>query len=172
MNVYAYTFSNPINGFDPFGLTTWPGSSNMISSGFGSRTDPFTQRTTDHEAVDIPNGPGANVVASNSGTVVGIRQGKPGLANAVTIEHHDKSVAAYSHIKSNLKIGDKVVEGLPIGVTDLSGRSTGPHVHYEFYLPGRPVQNPTSRFEDANPYPSQVKPPQSEAPTGGALQCI
>ena len=158
-NLYAYALNNPINWLDFLGLTTWPGSSNRTSSGFGIRPAPRPGASTNHAGVDIPNPVGGDVVASDSGVVVRTRQGQGNTANSVTVRHADGTVASYSHVRSDLRVGDPVTEGQPIGTTDLSGHSTGGHVHYERYVPGVPrAVDPAPHLEGADPYPANPPP--------------
>ena len=158
VNLYAYVLTDPVNSIDPSGLTTWP-ASGRVTSKFGNRPSPTGGGTEFHGAIDVSNPVGGDVVASDDGTVVRVRQGEEGKANSVTVVHDDGTVASYNHVESNLKPGDRVNEGESIGKTDLSGRSTGGHLHYMFFKPGDPGPvDPLPHFEGAKPFSTRGSP--------------
>ena len=141
---YGYVSGNPLGWNDLLGLVTKP-AQGPITSGYGPRP------RGEHNGIDMANPMGGTVIASDSGEVVRVRQGEDGKANSVTIQHPDYSAASYSHVTSDLKVGDQVDEGGEVGTTDTSGTSTGPHLHYEYYANGK-VQDPTDRIDNADPY--------------------
>ncbi len=108
----------------------WPVQGGWVSSGFGWRADPFTGRRALHEGVDIASRLGSPIQAMGDGVVshAGPKAGY-GLLVEVT---HGNIVTRYAHAKSVLvKVGDRVDRGQPIATVGTSGRSTGPHLHFE-----------------------------------------
>ncbi len=114
----------------------------VITSTFGERTDPINGRRTLHAGVDlaITSGPGP-VVAAASGTVV--RSGPyGGLGNEVTLQHPNGVQTLYGHmsqIDPAITPGATVTEGQVLGTEGSTGHSTGPHVHFEVHVDGKPV---------------------------------
>ena len=113
-----------------------------ISSGFGKRTDPVNKKNSFHEGVDIRGKKGDKIYATASGTV--LRAFKNGsYGNYVEIDHGNGYTTAYAHLQNYLvKKGEHIKQGQIIGQVGNSGRSTGPHLHYEVRLNQKPI-NPT-----------------------------
>ena len=113
-----------------------------ISSGFGLRRDPFTRALSRHEGVDYVAPVGTPIVATAPGTVLQARYwGAYGLM--VDIEHEWGFVTRYAHLSRILvKQGDTIQTGQTIGLLGNTGRSTGPHLHYEVRFRDKPL-NPT-----------------------------
>ena len=110
-----------------------------ISSKFGYRTSPFTGRKEFHAGLDISNRSGTKVMATANGKV-SYAAAKMYIGNMVVIDHGHGRVTKYGHLKKILvKRGQKVKRGDVIGLLGNTGRSTGPHVHYEVRLNGTPV---------------------------------
>jgi murein DD-endopeptidase MepM/ murein hydrolase activator NlpD len=110
-----------------------------ISSKFGYRISPFTNRKVFHEGIDIAAMYGAEVKATANGLVI-FAGYKPGYGNLVTIDHGFGFVTRYAHnSKILVKVGDKVSKGDVIAKVGNSGKSTGPHCHYEVLVNGVPV---------------------------------
>jgi murein DD-endopeptidase MepM/ murein hydrolase activator NlpD len=110
-----------------------------MSSRYGRRTDPFNGKVAWHSGVDFAGKLGSEIIAVASGVVVesGERNGYGGM---VKINHGNGFQTRYAHTKKNLiKIGDVVKKGQVIALMGSTGRSTGPHVHFEVYKYGRPV---------------------------------
>jgi murein DD-endopeptidase MepM/ murein hydrolase activator NlpD len=106
------------------------------SSGFGWRADPFTGRRALHEGVDIASRLDSPIHAMGDGVVshAGPKAGY-GLMVEVT---HGNIVTRYAHAKSVLvKVGDRVDRGQPLATVGTSGRSTGPHLHFEVLREGK-----------------------------------
>jgi murein DD-endopeptidase MepM/ murein hydrolase activator NlpD len=115
-----------------------------FSSNFGYRIDPFTGQRSMHEGIDFPAEVGTAIKAAASGTVVfaGVH---PEYGKMVEIDHGNGLVSRYAHASRLLvKEGDLVVAGQRIATVGSTGRSTGPHLHFEVRLNGVP-QNP-ARF--------------------------
>ncbi|WP_247220301.1 M23 family metallopeptidase [Shinella oryzae] len=150
------TFSNPfeesINDLDdaldrldaarrtarklPFGNPS-PGSN--ITSRFGNRTDPFLGRLALHAGIDFRASTGTQIHSSGAGTVtVAGRNG--GYGNMVEIDHGDGLTTRYAHLSRVLvKVGDHVEASDPVGLSGTTGRSTGPHLHYEVRRNGKAI---------------------------------
>lgn len=110
-----------------------------FSSGFGYRISPFTGRRTFHEGVDIASNYGNPVKATAKGIVIHAGY-KPGYGKLVTIDHGFGYVTRYGHnSKILVKVGDRVEKGQLISKVGSTGRSTGPHCHYEVLINGIPV---------------------------------
>jgi murein DD-endopeptidase MepM/ murein hydrolase activator NlpD len=116
------------------------------SSGFGARIDPFTGRYAFHPGVDFAGPWGAAVAATAPGVVV-FAGARGGYGNMVEIDHGFGMHTRYGHLaKITVKIGSRVDKGGVIGKMGSTGRSTGPHVHYEV-LYENVVRNPTKFIE-------------------------
>lgn len=123
----------------------WP-VKGILTSGFGVRTSPFTDTPVFHHGLDIVARPGIPVKATAAGKVV--RCGYESLfGNVVVLEHGNGYRTLYAHLAARtVAAGDMVRKGDPIGTLGDTGRTTGPHLHYEVHVNGLPV-NP-SRFLD------------------------
>jgi murein DD-endopeptidase MepM/ murein hydrolase activator NlpD len=121
-------------------------------SGFGFRTDPFTGRPALHAGLDFPAEVGTPIQAAAGGVVV-LTEFHPQYGNVVELDHGNKLVTRYAHASRVLvKQGDIVRRGQHIADVGNSGRSTGPHLHFEVLLEGVP-QNP-ARFLARGPEPA------------------
>lgn len=108
-----------------------------ISSGFGDRTDPITGHTRFHHGMDIAANQGTPVYPASSGKVV-FSGKKGGYGNMVEILHDDGLVTRYGHNAENtVKEGDIVNPSQPIAYVGSTGRSTGPHLHFEVLRNGK-----------------------------------
>ena len=105
-----------------------------LTSGFGGRVDPFTHRVGFHPGVDFAGPWGSSVAATAPGTIVWAGP-RGGYGNMVEIDHGYGFKTRYGHLSSILvRVGARVDKGSPIGKLGSTGRSTGPHVHYEVWL--------------------------------------
>ncbi|MBB6094905.1 murein DD-endopeptidase MepM/ murein hydrolase activator NlpD [Povalibacter uvarum] len=110
-----------------------------ISSYFGQRTDPFNGRTAYHRGVDFAGPAGSQVVAVASG-VVTYSKDRFGYGKTVEINHGNGYVTRYAHNQRTLVTpGDTVQKGQAIALIGSTGRSTGPHLHFEVLRNGRAV---------------------------------
>ena len=110
-----------------------------LSSQFGQRVDPLTGKTAWHSGVDFAGRDGSDVIAVASG-VVTFAGTRSGYGKLVEISHANGLVTRYGHHKELLVgAGEVVKKGEPIGKMGSSGRSTGPHVHFEVLKNGRAV---------------------------------
>ena len=111
----------------------------FISSYFGSRQDPFTGHGAFHKGLDFASQAGAEVVAVAAGIVTWSGE-RAGYGNLVEINHGNGFVTRYGHNSRNLvSVGDTVQRGDPVAQIGSTGRSTGPHVHFEVLRQGRQV---------------------------------
>lgn len=116
-----------------------PIAKGWMSSAFGHRTDPFTGRMAMHEGVDFAGKEGSAVISVAAGVVTWSDK-RYGYGQMVEINHGGGYITRYAHNKENLvKVGDIVKKGQQLALMGSSGRSTGPHVHFEVYKHGRPV---------------------------------
>jgi murein DD-endopeptidase MepM/ murein hydrolase activator NlpD len=110
-----------------------------ISSYFGSRADPFDGRSAFHKGVDFAAPEGSQVVAVASGVVTWSRD-RFGYGKVVEINHGNGLVTRYAHnSKLLVSVGDTIQKGQPIALIGSTGRSTGPHLHFEVLKGGRAV---------------------------------
>lgn len=116
-----------------------PITSGWLSSHYGYRNDPFTGQRAWHQGVDFAGKAGDEVIAVASG-VVSWSGDRSGYGTMVEVAHGDGLVTRYAHTAENLvEIGDLVRQGEPVALMGSTGRSTGPHVHFEVFKHGRPV---------------------------------
>jgi len=119
----------------------FPLKQGYVTSGYGARTDPFSGKKTSHKGVDFAGKPGAEVIAVAAGVVLKTERHR-GYGNVVELRHSDGYVTRYAHNKKNLvKEGELVEKGQTIALLGSTGRSSGPHVHFEVSRNGR-VVNP------------------------------
>lgn len=118
--------------------TIWP-ARGWVTSGFGFRKSPFTGLRENHEGWDIAARSGSDVRATADGVVV-VAGREYGYGNMVEIDHGYGIVTRFGHNSRHLvNVGDRVKRGQIIAEVGSTGRSTGPHVHYEVLLNGVPV---------------------------------
>jgi len=114
-----------------------------MTSRFGHRVSPFTGRKELHKGVDIANRKGTAILATANG-IVSFAGKKGPMGNVVVIDHGHGMITRYAHLSEAMKKqGDTVKRGDIIAQMGNSGRSTGPHLHYEVHLNGVPV-NPAT----------------------------
>ncbi|MEW5248060.1 M23 family metallopeptidase [Microbulbifer sp. 2201CG32-9] len=110
-----------------------------MSSRYGYRTDPFSGRRSWHKGVDFAGKKGSDVVAVAAGVITWAEE-RYGYGQLVEINHGNGYKTRYGHnSKLKVKLGDVVKRGQVIALMGSSGRSTGPHVHFEVYKNDRPV---------------------------------
>ena len=116
-----------------------------ITASFGMRNDPFTDEPGFHEGIDIAASQGSWVAATGAG-VVTFAGWRNGYGNVVEVTHLGDFVTRYAHLSSvRVPAGFKVKRGQVVGLVGSTGRSTGPHCHYEVELNGRHL-NPAQYF--------------------------
>ena len=125
----------------------WP-TRGWVTSGFGFRKSPFTGLREKHEGWDIAARNGAPVRTTADGVVV-VEGREYGYGNLVEIDHGYGLVTRYGHNSKHLvKVGDRVKRGQVVVLVGNTGRSTGPHLHYEVLLNGVPVNPKNYILED------------------------
>ena len=116
----------------------WP-ANGRLTSGFGTRSSPTTGRRTLHQGLDIANKIGTPIWATARG-VITFAQYDGAYGNCVVIDHGNNIATRYAHMNSiAVKVGQTVQRSEVIGTIGNTGRSTGPHVHYEVHVGGVPV---------------------------------
>jgi len=115
----------------------WPSEHGWLSSNYGVRADPFTGESARHNGVDIANRFGAPVLAASRGIVTFAGEMND-FGYMVEVDHGYGYVTRYGHLSSiAVHIGDEVTDGEVVGRVGSSGRSTGPHLHYEVHRFGQ-----------------------------------
>lgn len=125
-----------------------PARRDLISSGFGFRRDPFTGRSAMHKGLDFKGATGTPIYAAAKGKVSFVGR-KSGYGKTVEITHGNGLLTRYAHMsKFAARVGETVTPGQTIGAIGSTGRSTGPHLHFEVRVAGRAV-NPRTFLERA-----------------------
>ena len=118
-----------------------------VTSGFGYRSSPFTRNREFHRGIDIAGRVGTSVVAPADGRVR-FAGSKRSLGNSIVLEHGYGIESLYGHLSElGVKVGQRVRRGEQIGAMGSTGRSTGPHLHYQVEVNGAPV-NPRNYILD------------------------
>lgn len=138
-------------------------------SGFGWRIDPFTGRSALHTGIDYQSPPGTAILAAAGGVVV-TQEFRPDYGNMVEVDHGKDLVTRYAHAsKVTVKKGDLVKRGQKIGEVGTTGRSTGPHLHFEVLVRGVP-QDPHKFMSASRSQPAQQLALASAAPAPMAIK--
>jgi murein DD-endopeptidase MepM/ murein hydrolase activator NlpD len=125
-----------------------PAAGRHISSSFGYRSDPFSGAPALHAGLDFKAPSGAPILAAARGRVAFVGR-RAGYGNIVEIDHGNGLRTRYAHMSAfRARSGDRVRPGQVIGAVGSTGRSTGPHLHFEVRLHGQPV-NPRPFLEVA-----------------------
>lgn len=132
---------------------TMPSNLAMSSSSFGYRRDPFTGAAAFHPGIDFPGPIGSPIFAAATGKVVWAGP-RSGYGNCVEIDHGNGLMTRYGHMsRVEAHVGEMVTAGAEIGKIGSTGRSTGPHLHFEVRVNGNAV-NPRP-FLEANTHVQQ-----------------
>ncbi len=122
----------------------------QTASGYGTRIDPIYGTTRFHAGMDFSAAPGTDVYATGDGTVVKMGW-QTGYGNTIVIDHGFGYETWYAHLQDfRTRLGKKVVRGEMIGGVGSTGKSTGPHLHYEVHVRGRVVNPVNYYFMDLN----------------------
>ncbi|MEF8833779.1 MAG: peptidoglycan DD-metalloendopeptidase family protein [Halofilum sp. (in: g-proteobacteria)] len=127
-----------------------------ISSRFGKRYHPVLGRMRNHHGVDYAARTGTPIRSTGDGRIVQ-RGRNGGYGNFILIRHGSRYSTAYAHMSrfaSGQPVGTRVQQGEVIGYVGTTGRSTGPHLHYEFRVNGRHKDPLTMEFPSVEPIPS------------------
>lgn len=131
-----------------------------VSSSFGYRSDPFSKRTTRHTGVDFAMKPGNLLYATGDGIVESVKFELWGYGNQVVIDHGFGYKTRYAHMSTiAVAEGMKIKRGECIGLSGNSGKSSGPHLHYEVIYKGAHV-NPANYYDldiTVNEYETMVQ---------------
>ena len=140
------------------------GNVGRISSRMGTRKDPVFGDKRKHKGIDIAAPAGTKIVSVKDGTVVKVVPASKGGArgNYLEIQHDDGTKTLYQHCKSlpNPKVGQRVKQGQVIAEVGSTGKSTGPHLHIEYYVNGKL----------ANPYQDLVASKKGDKGGGGEVK--
>ncbi len=111
-----------------------------VTAGFGERLDPFSGEGAFHSGIDIAAPEGTPVRAAADGIVLHAGPGEPGYGNDVLIDHGWGITTKYAHLRRIFVVeGQEVKQGQVIGSVGMTGRTTGPHLHYEVLVHRTPV---------------------------------
>ncbi|MGN0048653.1 MAG: peptidoglycan DD-metalloendopeptidase family protein [Bacteroides sp.] len=117
----------------------------QTASGYGTRIDPIYGTPRFHSGMDFSANPGTDVYATGDGTVVKMGW-ETGYGNTIIIDHGFGYRTWYAHLRDfRTKVGKRVVRGEVIGGVGSTGKSTGPHLHYEVHVKGK-VVNPINYY--------------------------
>ena len=130
------------------GVPQFAPANGIITSKFGYRRDPFNRRAAMHNGLDFRGATGAPIYAAAKGRVTFVGR-KGGYGNTVEITHGNGLMTRYAHMSAfRAKVGETVQPGEVIGAIGSTGRSSGPHLHFEVRSNGRPL-NPRTFLETA-----------------------
>lgn len=136
-----------------------------MASGYGYRSDPFTKAKKFHYGMDFSAPRGTPVYATGKGKVIRADNKSSGYGNHIIIDHGFGYKSLYGHLyKYNVKVGQKINRGDVIGFVGSTGRSSGPHVHYEVFKDEERV-NPMNFYYgslSAEEYAEMLKQSQQE----------
>ena len=125
-----------------------PAAGKHITSGFGYRADPFSGGAAFHAGLDFKGPTGAPIYSAADGKVAFVGR-RPGYGNCVEVDHGNGLRTRYAHMSAfRAQVGQSVRAGQHIGAVGSTGRSTGPHLHFEVRLRGQAV-NPRPFLEVA-----------------------
>jgi murein DD-endopeptidase MepM/ murein hydrolase activator NlpD len=170
--VPAFAFSFAADATEPAGFYDEHGRSlkraflraplqfRRVSSGFGTRYHPLLHVWRTHEGVDFAAPYGAPVRATADGSVATVGRGDPGYGNLIELRHANGIRTRYGHLSGfahGLRVGDRVQQGETIGYVGSTGLSTGPHLHYEFLVNGRPTNPRRKDMGAGTPVPKNLR---------------
>lgn len=140
------------------GFLRYPVEFSRISSNFNpARLHPIHNTVRPHNGVDLAAPTGTPIHSAASGRIVFIGW-KHGYGKVIQVRHDDKHETVYAHMsgfKANLKRGASVDKGSTIGYVGMTGAATGPHLHYEFRVNGKPLDPLKVDLPEANPIASK-----------------
>jgi len=171
---YAFYFEDPdqsvsrgVNGFyDERGRSLRraflraPLQFRRVSSRFGARFHPILHRWRAHEGVDFSAPYGTPVRATADGIVTRVGREDGGYGNVIDLRHANGIRTRYGHLSAfaqGLHTGERVQQGETIGYVGSTGLSTGPHLHYEFLVNGRPTNPQRKDMGAGTPVPKRLQ---------------
>lgn len=123
-----------------------------MTSTFGYRSDPFTKRRTNHRGIDLAGPYGLDIHSTGEGIVITAEYNRHGYGREVIVDHGFGYKSRYAHLQEiTVEKGDKVKRGQLIGKLGSTGRSTGPHLHYEVQFNRKAINPLYCFFEDITP---------------------
>jgi len=140
--IMTMSFTNPLikNGNVPSISPIKIGDYDKMSSGFGMRMHPILLVEKFHSGVDFTAKQGTNIIATADGVVTKVVFQKEGYGKMVVINHGKGFETWYTHMSDYaVKMGEKIKKGEVVGYVGSSGKSAGPHLHYEVRKAGKPV---------------------------------
>ena len=121
----------------PMGKPVW---SYWVTSRFGTRNDPFNKKKAGHKGIDLASRTGNRIQVMANGRVIKTQYSNKGYGNMVVVDHGNGFQTKYAHMhKIYVKKGENLKRNDTIGEVGNTGRSTGPHLHYEVLYRGTPV---------------------------------
>ena len=140
------------------GFLRYPVEFSRISSNFNpARLHPIHNTVRPHNGVDLAAPTGTSIKSAGTGRVSFIGW-KHGYGRVIQVRHDGKHETLYAHLsgfKANLKRGSKVEKGATLGYVGMTGAATGPHLHYEFRVNGKPLDPLKVDLPEANPIASK-----------------
>ena len=142
-----------------------------ITSYFGMRIDPIYHVRKFHSGLDFSAARGTEIFATGDGTVTEVKTGfNGGYGTYVKINHGFSYSTMYAHMqKAAVKVGQKVKRGQLIGYVGNTGKSSGPHVHYEVQKNGVPINPVNFMYKDITPEMYEQVLEQSNQPSGMSM---
>lgn len=130
LNIVGKIKPDVVQSDAPMGVV--PVANATVSSGFGPRIDPIKGGRANHDGIDFAAPMGSPVLASAAGTVKTVSKDAGGYGVMVEVEHPNGYVTRYAHLsEADVKVGQQVNAGDPVAKVGNSGKSTGPHLHFE-----------------------------------------
>ena len=124
-----------------------------ITSQYGNRTDPFTGKASNHNGVDFALPLDTEVKSNVNGTVWAVEYQEKGFGNYVIVADSSGKFHYYAHLnQASVQMGDYISVGDTLGLSGSTGRSTGPHLHYE-------VRDVLNKKYDPNDYITNISSP-------------
>jgi RHS repeat-associated protein len=169
LNLYAYVRNNPLKNSDPEGLTTYPTANpSATTDGFKMRTHPTTKEPDNHTGQDFSQkNTDRTVYATENGTITYIGVDKRGT-NFINIQDTKGAIHGYFHTSTGLRVGTPVKEGVPIGMSDMSGRTNGVHLHYTYQASAKVGRTDPIIYLRANDAKTPIVP-RNASGTGPAI---
>ncbi len=128
-----------------------PDDNFRITSSYGFRWDPFTNKRRMHQGLDLAGKIGLKIYATGDGIVISAIDAKNGYGKEIIIDHGFGYISRYAHLhKIDVKIGQSIKRGQYLGLLGSTGRSTGPHLHYEVIYNSKTVNPRLFYYENLN----------------------